>query len=526
MFSKLQETLTKKYKLILVVILLTASFLRLYKISEYMTFLGDEGRDVLVVKHILQGSFTLLGPRASAGDFFLGPVYYYFMAPFLLLFNFNPVGPAVMIALMGTLTVFLIYKIGTDIFNIKTGLIAAALYAISPLVIAYSRSSWNPNPMPLFSILTLWTLLKAVQKNSLKMFIVSGFLLGIAMQLHYLSTFLGAIMFVFIMISGLFFSNRKSLAKKVTGIIYDYCELFAGFMVGLSPFLFFELRHGFPNVRTIASFIFHSGEVTGGGKFFNIVGDVWFRLFGRLLTNFPPPEQVAIGAHQNIAIWYYLTILLGIAACMFFALNVWLRVTKNGKTKLPIVMLAVWAVLGVLLFGFYKKSIYDYYFGFIFPVPFLLVGNLISGLLENKLIFKILGIAVLSTLLIVNILAAPFRSIPNNQYGQVKRISEFVLSKTDSKPFNFALITKGNSDHSYRYIFEMENHTPTIIDNIMNDPQRKTVTDQLLVICEDLSCKPLGYSQWEVAGFGRAEVVGEWDLTFVKVFKLVHYKGQ
>ncbi len=72
---------------ILVTILIFASFMRLYRISDYMTFLGDEGRDAIVARDILHGNFTLLGPRASAGDFFLGPIYYYMMAPFLLLTN-------------------------------------------------------------------------------------------------------------------------------------------------------------------------------------------------------------------------------------------------------------------------------------------------------------------------------------------------------------------------------------------------------------------------------------------------------
>jgi len=42
-----------------------------------MTFLGDEGRDVLIVYNILHGKLTLLGPTASVGGFFLGPIYYY-----------------------------------------------------------------------------------------------------------------------------------------------------------------------------------------------------------------------------------------------------------------------------------------------------------------------------------------------------------------------------------------------------------------------------------------------------------------
>lgn len=61
---------------LLLLILFVAAFFRIYRISDYMTFLGDEGRDAIVAKNILHGNFTLLGPRASAGDFFLGPIYY------------------------------------------------------------------------------------------------------------------------------------------------------------------------------------------------------------------------------------------------------------------------------------------------------------------------------------------------------------------------------------------------------------------------------------------------------------------
>ncbi len=38
---------------IFLLILLVAGFMRFYRISEYMTFLGDEGRDALAVKDIV-----------------------------------------------------------------------------------------------------------------------------------------------------------------------------------------------------------------------------------------------------------------------------------------------------------------------------------------------------------------------------------------------------------------------------------------------------------------------------------------
>ena len=173
------KSLIFNHNLLLLLILLLAAFLRLYRIQDYMTFLGDEGRDVLVAYNILHGHLTLLGPTSSVGGFFLGPIYYYFMAPFLFLFNYNPVGPAVMVALFGIATVWLLYKVCKDFFNVRIGLIASLFYAISPLVTSYSRSSWNPNPLPFFSLLTLLILYKASIRNNLKLFSVSGILLGI-----------------------------------------------------------------------------------------------------------------------------------------------------------------------------------------------------------------------------------------------------------------------------------------------------------------------------------------------------------
>src|SRR3989344_6018677 len=377
-------------------ILLSAAFLRLYRIQDYMTFLGDEGRDVLVVYNMLHGDLTLLGPAASVGGFFLGPIYYYFMAPFLLLFNFNPVGPAVMVALFGIATVWLVYRVGSEFFGSRAGLIAAALYGISPLVIAYSRSSWNPNPMPFFSLLFLYILYKAVNRNKIILFAFCGILLGILMQLHYLATFLGVIAGVYILISRIY-------AGRAWRTLEDY--------------------------------------------FFETIYDVFFRLFGRLVTNFPPPEQVALGAHPNMAAWYYATLILGIASVSIFLLKFYKNFRERNSEVSKYVLILTWLVLGIGLFGFYNKPIYDYYFGFMFPLPFLLVGLFISSMLTKK-IGKFLSIGVLAILLWVNFQGIPFRYTQNRQLAQVEEISRFVVDKTDGKPFNFAVITGSNSDHA------------------------------------------------------------------------------
>ena len=45
----------------------------------------------------------------------------------------------------------------------------------------------------------------------------------------------------------------------------------------------------------------------------------------------------------------------------------------------------------------------------------------------------------------------------------MKTIADFVMTKTNAKPFNFALITGGNSDYAYRYFFTIWNHPPVTI---------------------------------------------------------------
>jgi 4-amino-4-deoxy-L-arabinose transferase-like glycosyltransferase len=134
-----------------------------------MTFLGDEGRDSLVwLRMIRDGKFTLLGPMTSIGNMYLGPLYSYLMLPFFILFQ-SPVGPSVGVALFSIATVYMIWEFGKEWFDEKTGLIAAFLYSISPVVINYSHSSWNPNVMPFFALLTIWGIWQFWQKKSLKL---------------------------------------------------------------------------------------------------------------------------------------------------------------------------------------------------------------------------------------------------------------------------------------------------------------------------------------------------------------------
>ena len=502
-------------KIMLGIILLTALYIRTYKIDQFLVFLGDEGRDVLVVKGILEGNLTLLGPRASAGDFFTGPIYYYMMAPFLWLFRLDPVGPAIMVALFGVATVYLVYYAGKLFFNSRAGLVASALYAVSPLVVTYSRSSWNPNVVPFFSLLIIVLLYKALTKmQTWKYFLAIGFLLGIAVQLHYISLFLGVGVAISMLIIHLYLHKKEKLVL----LGKQYIQIFLGFIAGFSPFLAFEFRHNFQNMKAIGAFILGSNAEKGYATydvFYQPVIDVFFRLFARLVFNYPDPLLDKNFPIIFLQMYGVVIVLLALSAIL---------VLLKNKNTIANIILITWMVIGIILFGLYKKPIYDYYMVFLFPLPFLLIGNFIarvSMLKSKKLSYGMFVSAIMSlTLVLYNIFGLPLSS-PNSQKEQTKKIASFVLSKTANKPYNFALITPGNSDHAYRYYFEVLGHNPTGIEIEAVDPQRKTVTDQLMVICEGKECNPLGHPLYEIAGFGPAKVAGKWTVVNVEVFRLI-----
>jgi len=380
--------------------------------------------------------------------------------------------------------------------------------------------------MPFFTLLTLVVLYKAVSRNKLWLFFTAGILYGILMQLHYIEVFVGLIIFVYIFIISSVITKTKDIFREIPSLSKRYFTVFAGFIIGLSPYFAFEIRHGFPNTLSIIKFIFHSPDVGGGGNLFLTIGNVSFRIFARLVTNFPSPDMYFAYNKQLLVAWGIGAVLLAILSVGLFIYHYLPLLKKREDKFLQYTLVLLWFVLGVLLFGFYKKSIYDYYFEFMFPLPFLFVGFFMSVLFDKKIFFKILAILILSILVFANLWGLPFRYEPNRQLNQMKTIAKFILDKTDNKPFNLALITGGNSDHAYRYFLTIWNHPPVTIQYSGVDPQRKTVTDQLFVVCESLPCNPIGNSLWEIAGFGQADIAGKWDVSVVEVYKLVHYKGK
>ena len=174
---------------LIILILVVSLALCLYRIDLTMTFLEDDGRDLLFIKRMIDtGRPVLLGPQTSTGNMYLGPLYYYFITPALILARMNPVGPSILIALTGVLTVFLLYYLGKKWFSNSAGYLAALMFAVLPFSVAVTRASWNPNLVPLIATLMLVVYDKLIYgRPTYWAWFTFGLLTGAMIQLHYMT---------------------------------------------------------------------------------------------------------------------------------------------------------------------------------------------------------------------------------------------------------------------------------------------------------------------------------------------------
>lgn len=490
--------------IILAIIFLIGAFCRLYKIDQYMTFLGDEGRDVIIVRRIFTEAHPpLIGPGTSVGSMYLGPLYYYMMAIPLLVSGFSPVGPAVMVALISLATIVFIWWVGRSWFSKTSGIIAAGLYAISPTVITFSHSSWNPNIMPFFAMLSVYSIWKVWQKKEFNWLIILGVSFAFVLQSHYLGLLLAPTLLLFWILTIVSLKSKgKFLRKSLFGLL--------SFVVLMSPLLIFDLRHNFMNTKAFYNFIVNR-DIT-------ISGNVWTSLLKVPQIFDLLNKSLLSGKNAVVAVISSAFIAAGI---VYVYVKNYIK-SKNFKIKPEYWLIFSWLGFGIIGLAAYKMEIYDHYLGFLFPVPFILIGIFISKLIKGSLITKILGIAAIVGLVIVSLLQNPFRSEPNRMLKRSQDVAAKILSLAEGRSFDLAVIAETNYEDGYRYFLELWGGKVLHADRW----NPSTIAETLFVVCEKDpdKCDPTHSPKAEVANFGMSVIEDEWNVDGVIIYKLGHSK--
>lgn len=467
---------------LLVLILLVASFFRFYKIDEGFNFMGDTGRDAQeAYKIIIDHKLTLIGPRASVAGFFMGPFYFYLITLPLFLFKMNPIALAYFASLSGVVAVFLIFLLSRELFSSKISLFVAFLYGVSNIVIIYSRTSWNPSPVPIFTILSIFALIRYLKSKSGKRYLAMWLFAAIGGQLHYTFYYLIAALSIILLI---YQHDLKTWAKGMVkgGIIL---------LLVNSSLIFFDIRHNFITSKAFAEFIF--GNEVGIN-------------FSTYLFNY----------FQNLRYLFDLTFVQGFYPVIkTFLILILIIFSALRRKKDFLLIFAGLLLISLLFFSAFKETLQFYYFNFLLPIPFILIGYIFLNINKKQLsTFLMLLISLL--FLNYNLPSNLNPPRPNKSLKQIQAITESIVKRVPpNTSFNVALFSQEPwySAEEYRYYTYYLGRRAKGADDYRN-------IDNLYVIVFGEMENPLAIRSQETDDFGPKIIKDKWETESAKIYML------
>ena len=475
------------------------SFLRLHVIYESATFLGDQGRDAIIMRNIaMLRDLPALGPITSVGSIYLGPLYYYLMAPWLWLSGFNPIGPAIGIALITSACLVFQYIAVKEMVNKQTALLSLAFSTFSWVLVEYSRFSWNPNLLPQTTLFVVYTLYKIVKTKQLKYFVLHGLLLSLAIQLHYLAVFLIPISIVVLLFNDIndLPAGRQGRKDPLLLHIGNSAILAFSFILPLAPFLLFEVIHSFPNFRSILHF-----SSTNSGS-----SNTPFQ--NELMNSLQNTLQFATQFNFT-EVW--------VTTVGLFLLGLFIYTLRRSEKISYIVGALLVMVVGV---SFYRGPKYAHYVGGAYLLFYITASYVLVQLGKwNKYIGVFITALVLGVFINLNVQRYYFLYEPEhqNQIDKAHRVAQTIISMNPTDAYTLTFSPEAYADYPYRYFLDVLNKKP-----ISKEADSYSQSDSLFVVCE-AQCNPMSDPQWAIAHFNPVKVAGAKTIPeypWLKVYKL------
>lgn len=435
----------KSYWLIICLTIIGA-FLRLYNFHSTLMFLGDQGRDALIVQNLLKHFDPILvGPTTSVGKIQLGPFYYYFMAPFLLLANFDPIGPALAIVFLGIFSIPLFYFVCQKMFGKNLGIIASILYTFSNVVITFTRFSWNPNPLPLLVIFLIYFFHLVYQGKKYQYIPWLFVLFAIALQLHYMILLTSpAILVLFILIFLNDKKNRKIILKKTKLAIFFF------FILAI-PLILFDLLRDFLNTKGIIEFFQKSNHNTSSLSL----------VLPRFLLRI---KQITAGIidlknKELKAIFSFLT------SAIFL---IYSFLNRQNKAVQIIVLFFFSSLFGLTL---YSSDVYEHYLTFFYPISIIVISLVLELIWNQKVLGKIGVSFFIIFIIFTNLKQYRFYEPLGWTISDTRKLSSVIAEDIGKDAYNIVLLdeTKDYRAMQYRYflnntnIYSYNDYSPEIL---------------------------------------------------------------
>ncbi|HET7098648.1 MAG TPA: glycosyltransferase family 39 protein [Patescibacteria group bacterium] len=337
---------TQVVGLLLILIIFLGVFLRLYKLNTNFLFGSDQSEDIYSVKELFKtvasGDFSKLPIIGEAGTYLVdenipvsnyrvysGVFFIYLLLPVGVITSFNPAGMVSFFAIVNIISIFVIYLIGKNLFNTKTGLIAAFLFSTSHFMNVYSRAIWTPSLVPAFVVFALYLFVLIKSNNKLWLWPIFLFLTSAMSQIHdsgyyYMGLFLLIILF-------LKPKSPETVLKKIVSVI--------AFLVPIIPTIIYEFQTRFDLFpRILKAFFYQFGllNVSDSNKsFLYLISGILQKFWQFWITTIDPLHtfpyyEARIGLHYTLLMWAFN--IVGILSLVFVFL--YKRLEINGKSNI------------------------------------------------------------------------------------------------------------------------------------------------------------------------------------------------
>jgi hypothetical protein len=403
----------KSAKLTIFLIIICAVFFGFYQLEARYYFDWDQERDAQIIWQIVrEHKPTLIGPIAvGPGSFFLGPLWFYLLTPFYVLFNMDPIAGAIFASMVNVVTAIVIFIITKKIFGIKEAIVAGFLWATS-----FDRSSFNPILVPLFTIIFIYLLIQISRSKS--KYVPWAFLIfGLGLQIH--------VQILFFLIPLIFTVYKASVKEIIKGV--------ALFLLTFTPIIIFDLRHGFGNSKAFINFFL--GQSGPSITFLQSLSASFIKFFTAAAGLLPilPIDAVKKGA------FLVFCAILGI---------------KFSKTSIKIkIILLSFIILPPVLFSIYKGNLSEYYYAIVFVPVIIGFGSL----------FRKIPAAIL-LLFIIIILYLRFSVFIDKTYTlslKYKREAvSYIIKDSGSKDFILHIDSSYGYATGFNYLFTYYKNVP------------------------------------------------------------------
>lgn len=221
-----------KVKYLLLVIILFAAFLRFYKITvNPPSLFGDEldlgyqAYSILKTGRDYYGNFLPIHFHSLAE--WRTPLYLYSAVPTVAIWGISPLGVRVPAALFGVLGVWAIFLFVKEFSKRDDlALISAAILAISPWHLQYSRAGFEATQMILFFLIGLWLFFKGISKNKGTWLWLSVVFLTFTPWIYSTAKLFTPLLLIFLFVTW----RKEILSFKAKHLIY---AVVAGLIVGI-----------------------------------------------------------------------------------------------------------------------------------------------------------------------------------------------------------------------------------------------------------------------------------------------------